>query len=244
MHKSVIIGLLLLTAGLFGIATLNNIISHAMGQEYDNYYGDSSYSTYQTDDKKYECRTGPFEGFFVNSVEFCKFNKFDDRKDIDRKDSRDNRTGTQGPPGETGATGLQGPPGPKDDTGATGARGPQGIQGERGEQGEQGEPGTPGPNQILPANLYYNPGNEVSILGSITGTPGNSTATCQPGDIAIGGNFDVISYNVPLVGEGLANVVILYDGNEGFDKYSTDVVLFGISNPLTFTTNVLCFNNP
>ena len=22
---------------------------------------------------KYECRTGPFEGFFVNSVEFCKF---------------------------------------------------------------------------------------------------------------------------------------------------------------------------
>ena len=29
---------------------------------------------------KYECRTGPFEGFFVSSVEFCKF-KFDDRKD-------------------------------------------------------------------------------------------------------------------------------------------------------------------
>jgi hypothetical protein len=217
-----------------------------MGQEYDNYYGDSSYSTYQTDDKKYECRTGPFEGFFVNSVEFCKFNKFDDRKD-DRKDSRDNRTGTQGPPGETGATGPQGPPGSKGDTGATGARGPQGIQGERGEQGEPGTPGTPGtpgPNQILPANLYYNPGNEVSIVGSITGTSGNSTATCQPGDIAIGGNFDVISYNVPLVGEGLANVVILYDGNEGFDKYSTDVVLFGNLNPLTFTTNVLCFNNP
>ena len=45
-------------------------------------------------------------------------------------------------------------------------------------------------------------------------TPGNSTATCQPGDIAIGGNFDVISYNFPIVGEGLANVVILYDGNE------------------------------
>jgi hypothetical protein len=72
MRKSVIIGLLLLTAGLFGVATLNNIISHAMGQEYDNYYGDSSYSTYQTDDKKYECRTGPFEGFFVSLVEFCK----------------------------------------------------------------------------------------------------------------------------------------------------------------------------
>ena len=55
----------------------------------------SDYSEYETHDKKYECRTGPFEGFFVSSVEFCKF-KFDDK---DRKDHRDNRTGTQGPPG-------------------------------------------------------------------------------------------------------------------------------------------------
>ena len=50
-----------------------------MAQGYDN-YGDS-YSQYPTDDKKYECRTGPFEGFFVSSVEFCKHVKFDDRKD-------------------------------------------------------------------------------------------------------------------------------------------------------------------
>ena len=42
-----------------------------MAQEYDK-YGDSTYSQYPTDDKKYECRTGPFEGFFVSSVEFCK----------------------------------------------------------------------------------------------------------------------------------------------------------------------------
>ena len=102
MRKSVIIGLLLLTAGLFGVATtLNIIISHAMAQGYDdNYYGDDSYSTYPTEDKKYECQTGPFEGFFVGSVEFCKFNKFD--KD-DRKDN--NRTGTQGPPGPQGPAG-------------------------------------------------------------------------------------------------------------------------------------------
>ena len=66
-----------------------------MAQEYDK-YGDSYYSTYQTDDKKYECRTGPFEGFFVSSVEFCKHIKFDDN---DRKDIEDNRTGAQGPPG-------------------------------------------------------------------------------------------------------------------------------------------------
>ena len=59
----------------------------------DSYNGDS-YSTYPTEDKKYECRTGPFEGFFVGSVEFCKHFKFDkdDRKDNDR--DRDNRTVT------------------------------------------------------------------------------------------------------------------------------------------------------
>ena len=40
----------------------NNFLNPAMAQEYDK-YGDSSYSTYQTDDKKYECQTGPLEGF-------------------------------------------------------------------------------------------------------------------------------------------------------------------------------------
>ena len=89
-----------------------------MAQEYDKYQ-DSSYSQYPTEDKKYECRTGPFEGFFVSSVEFCKHGKFDDRKDHSR--DRDNRTGTQGPPG------------PKGDTGATGATGLQ----EQQEQQEQ-----------------------------------------------------------------------------------------------------------
>ncbi len=52
-----------------------------MAQEYDK-YGDSSYSKYPTDDKKYECRTGPFEGFFVSSVEFCKNVKFGDNNDV------------------------------------------------------------------------------------------------------------------------------------------------------------------
>ena len=71
------------------IPLLNN--NTAMAQGYDN-YGDSYYSTYQTDDKPYECQKGPLEGFFVSSVEFCKF-KFD--KD-DRKDNRDNRTAPAG----------------------------------------------------------------------------------------------------------------------------------------------------
>jgi hypothetical protein len=97
---------------------LNNNNITAMAQEYDK-YGDSSYSQYPTDDKKYECRTGPFEGFFVSSVEFCKHIKFDDKDD--RKDIRDNKTGTQGPPGPAGAQGPQGPPG------ANGTQGPPGI---------------------------------------------------------------------------------------------------------------------
>ena len=67
--------------------TINvNLLSNVMAQEYDK-YGDSSYSQYPTDDKKYECRTGPFEGFFVGSVEFCKIK-------IDKDDRKVNRTGT------------------------------------------------------------------------------------------------------------------------------------------------------
>ena len=38
----------------------------------------------------YECRTGPFEGFFVSSVEFCKHAKFNDRKDNGYDDSDKN----------------------------------------------------------------------------------------------------------------------------------------------------------
>jgi len=112
----------------------NNFLNSATAQGYDTGYGDSSYSQYPTDDKKYECRTGPFEGFFVSSVEFCKHVKFDDKDD--RKDDRkDNITGIQGPPGPAGpqgATGPQGPPGPA---------GPQGIQGPEGQQGERGPAG-------------------------------------------------------------------------------------------------------
>ena len=52
------------------------------------------------DVKKYECRTGPFEGFFVSSVKFCKHVKFDDRKDHNSRDNNNNRTGTQGRPAQ------------------------------------------------------------------------------------------------------------------------------------------------
>ena len=82
MHKSIFTFGLLASSlvMLAAIPMLNNNNSIALAQ---GYY-DDSYSQYPTDDKKYECRTGPFEGFFVSSVEFCKHIKFDNDKD--RKD--------------------------------------------------------------------------------------------------------------------------------------------------------------
>jgi hypothetical protein len=127
MYKSVItFGLLAISLVMLTVMPLlnnnnNNNNTVAMAQEYDK-YRDSYYSQYPTDDKKYECRTGPFEGFFVSSVEFCKHVKFDDKDD--RKDIRDNKTGTQGPPGPAGPQGPQGIQGPP---GANGTQGPPGI---------------------------------------------------------------------------------------------------------------------
>src|SRR5919106_876846 len=93
---------LILGSGLAAF-TSNSASAQSYGyqNDYSSSYGDNSYSKYPTDDKKYECRTGPFEGFFVSSVEFCKHLKFEDRKD-----NRDNnQTGTQGPPGPQGIQG-------------------------------------------------------------------------------------------------------------------------------------------
>ena len=76
MHKSMITfgllasSLLMLVLVPFLNQQQQNILSNVMAQEYNNNnsYGDNSYSQYPTDDKKYECRTGPFEGFFVSSI--------------------------------------------------------------------------------------------------------------------------------------------------------------------------------
>jgi len=84
----------------------------------------SDYSDYKTKDKKYECRTGPFEGFFVSSVEFCDNKKFDDKRD--HKD-RDNKTGQQGPPGPQGPQGPQGIPGVNGTNGINGTNGVNGT---------------------------------------------------------------------------------------------------------------------
>ena len=116
---------LILGSGLAAFTNSNSALAQNYGYADDYSYGDSYYSQYPTDDKKYECRTGPFEGFFVSSVEFCMQNiKFDDRKMIE--ETRDKRTGHSkahqvqqvqpgcngpGANGRAGAPGQQGPPG-------------------------------------------------------------------------------------------------------------------------------------
>jgi hypothetical protein len=185
-------------------AALNIFLNQAMAQGYDdNYYDDNSYSKYPTDDKKYECRTGPFEGFFVSSVEFCKHIKFDDK---DRKDIRDNRTGTQGPPGPAGPIGPQGPPGPaggqQGPPGPTGPQGPPGLPGANGTQGPQGPagpPGSTGPASTIPGpqgtsgitflngtNLYRVVG-PVDSVAAISEGSAISFARCNPGDTPLNG---------------------------------------------------------
>ena len=191
----------------------NNTVAEA--QEYDK-YDDSSYSQYPTEDKKYECRTGPFEGFFVSSVEFCKHVKSND-------DRKDNRTGTQGPPGPAGPQGIQGPPGP------TGATGPQGIQGIQGPQGLAGL------EVINESKLYQKVGNTaVSDLTSSN----SSQAECDTGDIAIGGYYGVINATTGI------NFLVIFDGNIG-NAYRTEIENHDTElGVITYGTVVLCFDNP
>ena len=66
MHKSAL-SFVLLASSLVMLAIMlflnqNNSFSNVMAQEYDK-YGDSSYSQYPTDDKKYECRMAHLKDF-------------------------------------------------------------------------------------------------------------------------------------------------------------------------------------
>jgi hypothetical protein len=73
---------------------------------YNNSYEDmKKYSTYPTNAKKYVCQTGQFQGFFVESVEFCK---------LKIAEGRPGPAGPQGIPGVPGAIGPPGPAGPNE----------------------------------------------------------------------------------------------------------------------------------
>ena len=86
MHKSVIIlsrlfslVSLVMLLPFANISLFSNTVAMAQGNEYDDKsysnnknYDDMKVSLYPTKVNKYECQKGPFEGFFVSSVEFCK----------------------------------------------------------------------------------------------------------------------------------------------------------------------------
>jgi hypothetical protein len=228
---------------------LNNysFLNTAIAQEYDN-YGDSYYSQYPTDDKKYECRTGPFEGFFVSSVEFCKHIKFDDK---DSKNIRDNRTGAQGPPGPQGPQGPigpQGPPGP-----AGGLPGPQGVPGPQGERGLTGATGTTGPQgpqgPIGPngtqgpqgINQLINGTNVYLVINSSTtsASPIELIASCDPGDFVVNGGY---TYSGPV------NPLLFIASNEPVTNPPGEgwraVASFAGVDTKTFTVKAYCFDNP
>ena len=86
MHKSVYASIFLMASLLillvpFASTNTNNFSnSNVVPQA----YGEKYRSDYPTDDYKYECRTGPFEGFFVSSVEFCLAFDDDEKKKKDR----------------------------------------------------------------------------------------------------------------------------------------------------------------
>jgi Collagen triple helix repeat (20 copies) len=171
MHKSTTttFGVLITSLVMLSVMPLfNNNVAMAQGYNGDNYY-----SQYPTDDKKYECQTGPFEGFFVSSVEFCKHVKFDDKKDTDTK---------IGPPGSPGP---QGPPG------FNGTQGPQGIQGIQGPIGPNGTQGPSGITQLINGSNVY----EVDDFDSGNDTVGfpplllQAFAACDPGDFILTGGF-------------------------------------------------------
>ena len=201
----------------------NIFLNPAMAQEYDK-YGDSSYSTYPTDDKKYECRTGPFEGFFVSSVEFCK-------RDLPIV----NGGGDNGGNITIGPQGSQGPVGPVGATGATGSQGAMGLQGLPGLNGIQGPQGISGPNQISPTKYYI-------INGTPDDTPNlplataSSTANCNPGDVIVSGGFNITSTDQP----GFTGIRgIITEPLIGFNGWNTT-----ITGPLfEITTKALCFDN-
>ena len=73
---------------------------------YNTSYEDTKkYSTYSTKDKKYVCQRGQFEGFYVESVEFCKLKIAQGSPGLQ---------GQQGPPGPQGPMEPPGEPVPQD----------------------------------------------------------------------------------------------------------------------------------
>ena len=179
----------------------------------DSYEDMKTYSTYPTKDKKYVCQTGQFQGFFVESVEFCKLK------------ISEGPQGPIGPPGATGATGPIGPIGPN------GTQGPPGIV-----NAELCPPGTDlenvfvlngtaaescdfVENPILDLAVANSGDADVSILfGNGDGTFGTKTdfpVGNEPASVAVGlFNSDSI-LDLAVANQDVDNVSILLGNGDG-----------------------------
>ena len=196
--------------------------------------------------KNTNVKQGPFEGFFVSSVEFCKHIKFDNDKD-DRKDNRTGTQGPQGPQGPPGPAGSQGPPGEDGQDGEDGAQGPpgpqgppgvNGTQGPQGEGGFNGTQGPPGPNQINQTLLYSIFGEE-GATGPSPNASANSNANCDTGDVVIGGLFTISSGTNETIGD----IRIIQAGSSPPTQYS--VFIQTLNGSEQFVQSVaMCFDNP
>ena len=219
MYKSVIFSLFLMGSLVLLVPFANtNLLSNAMAQGYNDYGDNSYYSQYPTDDKKYECRTGPFEGFFVSSVEFCKHVKFDDK---DRKDiSRDNKTGITGPQGPQGILGIQGLIGPNE---TQDPQGPSGI------------------TQLNATNVY-------SVNNFTTTTPPQTftfgLAFCDPGDLVLNGGYNLLGSNIE-DNDTISTVFDQANSNPTIGVgWAAGVAVNEETSLIGLTVNALCFDNP
>ena len=196
--------------------------------DYSYYYSDNEnekYSKYPTVENNYECRTGPLEGFFTGSVEFCKHIKFDnnDRRDHTSKDN--NQTGPQGP---AGPQGIQGPQGVTGSTGSTGATGAQGPAGATGAQGEQGLPGI---TQLNSTNVY-----SVTMVHEEASTILTATARCDLPDFVLNGGYNF---------NGVRDDDSLVVSNTRLGTNAWNVAIVGLPlAPHALIVTASCFDNP
>ena len=88
--------------------------------------------------------------------------------------------GLVGPAGPAGPVGPAGPAGPQGATGPAGPAGPQGATGPAGPQGPQGPAGNLGTIYLRFSEMVTTPIN----------TYGTAVATCDPGDLVLGGGHN------------------------------------------------------
>jgi len=109
-------------------------------------------------------------------------------------------------------------------------------------EGIQGPPG-PGGLIEIQSHLYKVEGNTVSING--TEKQASSSAQCDEGDTAIGGNYAVTSIaGVPPE----ASFIVVQQGIVGDDNlsaYEISFINFGtLGGQFDFSVEALCFDNP